>query len=50
LEPADQMIVVCENNCNPIGNPQWDVAFFKATKVTQSLTSDNIFIYALTNK
>lgn len=47
LEPSDEMIVVCENNCQPIGNPQWDIAFFAAKSIESSVTSDNIFIYKL---
>lgn len=47
LDPADEMIVLCERGCEPIGNPQWDVAFFKARSVETSFTSDHVFVYKL---
>ncbi len=47
LEPADEMIVMCERGCNPIGNPQWDVAFFQAKSIESSFTSDHVYVYKL---
>lgn len=47
LEPADEMIVMCERECNPIGNPQWDVAFFGAKSIESSFKSDHVFVYKL---
>jgi hypothetical protein len=49
LDPAEEMIVLCERGCEPIGNPQWDVAFFKAKSVESSFTSDHVFVYKLVN-
>ncbi len=47
LDPADEMIVLCERGCEPIGNPQWDVAFFKARSVETSFISDHVYVYKL---
>jgi len=47
LDPADEMFVMCEGECAPIGNPQWDVAFFKANSVSTSISSDNVNVYKL---
>lgn len=33
LEKADELFVVCEGQCKPIGNPQWDIAYFAPNKI-----------------
>lgn len=49
-EYVDELFVVCEGKCNPIGNPQWDVAVFAPSKIVSYWTYDNVYIYKLTNK
>jgi len=44
------MFVVCNNECKPIGDPQWDVAVFAPTAVTAQWKLDNTYIYKLTNR
>ena len=36
LDPAQELFVICEGPCKPIGNPQWDIAYFKPKKIEQT--------------
>lgn len=47
LDPVDELFVVCEQQCKPIGNPQWDIAYFKPRRVKISFRSGNVYIYKL---
>ncbi len=47
LAPAEELFVICEKECAPIGNPQWDIAYYQPTSIQDSFTSDHIFIYKL---
>ncbi len=47
LEKASVLYVVCESACIPIGDPQWDVAYFAATEVEKVWDVDNVKIYKL---
>ena len=47
LDPADEMFVICEQKCAPIGNPQWDIAYFKPRQVQTSFQSNHVYIYKL---
>lgn len=48
LEKTDVLFVVCEDECKPIGNPQWDIAYFAPTKIERTITVDTVTIYKLT--
>lgn len=48
LEKADELFAVCEGECQPIGNPQWDIAFFAPTKLVDSYNADSFIIKKLT--
>jgi hypothetical protein len=48
LEKSDELFVVCEGECQPIGNPQWDIAYFAPTKLIDSYRTDSYFIKKLT--
>ncbi|MBI2051225.1 glycosyltransferase family 39 protein [Candidatus Roizmanbacteria bacterium] len=48
LERADELFVVCEEDCKPIGNPQWDIAYFAPTKTAGVWKTDDVTIYKLT--
>lgn len=48
LIKTDELFVVCEGPCNPIGNPQWDIAYFAPNNVVHKNTVDDVTIYKLT--
>ncbi|MFH1827256.1 MAG: glycosyltransferase family 39 protein [bacterium] len=47
LEKGDELFTVCETECNPMGTPQWDVAYFAANKQVGEFTVNNVKIYKL---
>lgn len=50
LEPAGELFVICEGACKPIGNPQWDIAYFKPKKVVETKKIfPSVTMYRLTN-
>lgn len=48
LEKTEELFVVCEDKCKPIGDPQWDVAYFAPRKIVGTWKTDNVTIYKLT--
>lgn len=48
IERAEELFVICDGSCWPIGNPQWDIAFFAPNKVAGKWSIDNVTIYKLT--
>ncbi len=50
IEPSQELFVICEGECKPIGDPQWDIAFFKPKKVEEKrLILPHITMYRLSN-
>lgn len=47
LEKVDELFVVCEHECQPIGDPQWDIAYFAPNKVEGIWKVDGVLIYKL---
>lgn len=47
LERADELFVVCDGACWPIGDPQWDIAYFAPNKVVGKWRIDYVTIYKL---
>ncbi|HLD26924.1 MAG TPA: glycosyltransferase family 39 protein [Patescibacteria group bacterium] len=47
LERAQELFVVCDGSCWPIGHPQWDIAYFAPNKVVGKWRVDNVTIYKL---
>ncbi len=47
LERAQELFVVCEDDCWPIGDPQWDIAYFAPNKVVGKWSIDHVTIYKL---
>ncbi|MEN9327234.1 MAG: hypothetical protein RI947_42 [Candidatus Parcubacteria bacterium] len=47
LEKADELFVVCEAACKPIGDPQWDIAYFAPTKIDGVWKHKGVTIYRL---
>lgn len=47
LERADELFVVCDAACWPIGDPQWDIAYFAPNKVEGKWRIDNVTIFKL---
>ncbi len=46
-ERADELFVVCEGECQLIGNSQWDIALFAPTKVVSEKQVEGVKIYKL---
>lgn len=44
---ADELFAVCEKKCQPIGDPQWDIAYFAPNKIIGEWQINNIKIYKL---
>lgn len=42
------LFVVCEEECKPIGDPQWDIAYFAPRKIVGTWETDSVKIYKLT--
>src|SRR3990167_7088320 len=50
LEPSQELFVICEGVCKPIGNPQWDIAYFEPKKVEETKKIfDPLIMYRLSN-
>lgn len=47
LIKADELFVVCEEACTPIGDPQWDIAYFEPTKVVGKWEIEDVTLYKL---
>lgn len=47
LERAQELFVVCDGECWPIGDPQWDIAYFAPNKVAGKWSVDHVTIYKL---
>ena len=47
LDKAEELFVICESECSPIGDPQWDIAYFAPRKITQEWKIDERYIYKL---
>lgn len=47
-EKADELFVICEEKCTPIGDGQWDIAHFAPRKLVGTWHVDNVTIYKLT--
>lgn len=50
MEMADELFVVCQQECEPIGDAQWDIAYFAATDIEGTWKVDNVTIYKLIRK
>lgn len=48
LIKADELFVVCIDACKPIGDPQWDIAYFEPTQVVGTWKAEDVTIYKLT--
>lgn len=46
-ERAEELFVVCEGQCQPIGHPQWDIAYFAARKIEATWQVEDVKIYKL---
>lgn len=42
------LFVVCEEECKPIGDPQWDIAYFAPRKIVGTWKVNSVKIYKLT--
>ncbi len=47
LEKTDELFVICEEKCQPIGDPQWDIAYFAPNKIAETWMVNNVKIYKL---
>lgn len=47
LEKVDELFVICEKECKPIGDPQWDIAYFAPNKIAGIWKVDAVTIYKL---
>lgn len=47
LVRADELFVVCENDCKPIGDPMWDIAYFAPNKIVGDWKISGVRIYKL---
>lgn len=50
LIKADELYVVCEEACKPIGDPQWDIAYFQPTDIAGTWNVEDVTIYKLIRK
>lgn len=48
LEKGIELFIVCEEKCNPMDSPQWDIAYFAARKVVGVWKTYDVTIYKLT--
>ncbi len=48
LNRTGELFVVCEEECKPIGDAQWDVAYFAPRKIVGMWKVDAVTIYKLT--
>jgi len=47
LERTTILFVTCESTCKPIGDPQWDVAYFAPRKIVGAWNIGSVTIYKL---
>ena len=47
-ERAEELIVLCEEKCSPVGNGQYDIALFAPKKIVGTWKVENVTIYKLT--
>jgi len=47
FEKVPTLFVVCEEECRPIGDPQWDIAYFAPRKIVGVWRIDGVTIYKL---
>src|SRR3989338_4767104 len=47
LEKAEELFVVCEDECTPIGDPQWDIAYFAPREIIGTWDVANVKLYKL---
>lgn len=47
LTRADELFVVCDGSCWPVGDPQWDIAYFAPNRVVGKWSIDHVTIYKL---
>ena len=50
LEKGRELFVICEDECDPMNSPQWDIAYFAGNKIEKTWKSDNVKIYKLTRE
>nr|MBP9798112.1 hypothetical protein [Candidatus Woesebacteria bacterium] len=46
-ERAEELFVLCEEECKPVGNGQFDIALFAPNKVVGTWKVENVTIYKL---
>lgn len=49
FDKVNLLYVVCEQTCTPIGDGQWDIAYFAPTKVAKTWKVDGATVYKLTH-
>jgi hypothetical protein len=47
LDRGDELFVACQDPCSVIGDPQWDIAYFAPTKITETWESEGVTLYKL---
>src|SRR3989344_935632 len=47
IDRSNELFVVCEGECKPIGDPQWDIAFFAPNRVLGTWDTGDVRIYKL---
>ncbi|OGK54289.1 hypothetical protein A3H78_01335 [Candidatus Roizmanbacteria bacterium RIFCSPLOWO2_02_FULL_36_11] len=47
IEQGNEMFVLCESKCKPIGDPLYDIALFQASKIAAEWEIDRVKIYKL---
>lgn len=50
IDKTNELFVVCDARCKPIGDPQYDIALFAPTRVEKQFSTVGVTIYKLTNK
>ncbi|MFQ5452024.1 MAG: ArnT family glycosyltransferase [Candidatus Paceibacterota bacterium] len=46
-EQADELFVVCQDDCKPIGDPLWDIAYFAPREIVGVWSVEGVKIYKL---
>ncbi len=49
FDKVEVLYVVCEQACTPIGDGQWDIAYFAPTKIANKWKADGATVYKLTH-
>ncbi|OGK56910.1 hypothetical protein A3J15_00735 [Candidatus Roizmanbacteria bacterium RIFCSPLOWO2_02_FULL_38_10] len=47
IDQGDEMFVLCEKKCKPVGDPLYDIALFRPSKIVNEWQVDNVKIYKL---